>query len=68
MDVLTFISHVLLYGLGAATLYLVNKRVEQFQKKIQDENLAEMKAELDHIKKRISELSVKVGFKDSFKN
>ncbi len=68
MDILTFTSHVLLYALIAAALYILNKRITQYLDKVHEKNAVEIKAELELMKKRISELSMKVGLKDIFKN
>lgn len=68
MDLLTFLSHSLLYALGASTLFVINKRVGQYLEKLYEKDLSTLKSELDAVKKRISELSIKVGLRDSFKN
>lgn len=66
MDVLTFVSHIMLYALVAGIAVLINIRVGQYLSKANDKNLERVKTDLEFLKKRLSELSVKAGLKDVF--
>lgn len=63
MNVFALISNIVGYSVALATIMLINRQVTRFLDLKDMESKVNRSAELDSIKKKLADLSVKIGLK-----